>query len=171
MHVGRATVDYVGFASGIVTTFIDFRQSNSATMSWEQTTFTLPSRSKGSYLITDEVIKNVPQIKNYKVGLLNLFLQHTSAGLTLNENCDPDVRTDMTSSLDRMVPEGNFYIHADEGPDDMPGHVKSSTIGVSVTIPILNGRLATGTWQGIYLCEFRTYMHRRKIVATIQGQK
>lgn len=140
-------------------------------MSWDQVTFTLPAKSKGCYLITDEVLRNVPQIKEYKVGLLHLFLQHTSAGLTLNENCDPDVREDMTSSLDRMVPEGNFYIHADEGPDDMPGHVKSSTVGVSLSIPILNGRLAVGTWQGVYLCEFRKYMHRRKIVATIQGQK
>lgn len=140
-------------------------------MSWDGTTFTLGARSKGCYLITDEVIRNVPQIKEYKIGLLHLFLQHTSAGLTLNENCDPDVREDMTNSLDRMVPEGDFYIHADEGPDDMPGHVKSSTVGVSVTIPIRNGRLATGTWQGVYLCEFRRYMHRRTIVATIQGQK
>lgn len=140
-------------------------------MSWEQTKFTLAARSQGCYLITDDVIRNVPQIKEYKVGLLHLFLQHTSAGLTLNENCDPDVRVDMTLSLNRMVPEGDFYIHADEGPDDMPGHVKSSTIGVSLTIPISNGRLATGTWQGIYLCEFRKYQHRRTIVATLQGQK
>lgn len=140
-------------------------------MSWDQTTFTLAARSKGCYLITADVLKNVPQIKEYKVGLLHLFLQHTSAGLTLNENCDPDVREDMTSSLDRMVPEGDFYIHADEGPDDMPGHVKSSTVGVSLTIPILNGRLAVGTWQGVYLCEFRKYQHRRTIVATIQGEK
>lgn len=140
-------------------------------MSWEQTKFTLAARSKGSYLVTDEVLRNLPQIKDYEVGILHLFLQHTSAGLTLNENCDPDVRTDMTSSLDRMVPEGDFYIHADEGPDDMPGHVKSSTIGVSLSIPISNGRLATGTWQGIWLCEFRTYRHSRRIVATINGKK
>ncbi|ODV80352.1 UPF0047-domain-containing protein [Suhomyces tanzawaensis NRRL Y-17324] len=140
-------------------------------MSWEQTKFALSARSKGTYLITDEVLSNIPQIKNYKVGLLHLFLQHTSAGLTLNENCDPDVREDFTNSMDRMVPEGDFYIHADEGPDDMPGHVKSSTIGVSLSIPISNGRLALGTWQGIYLCEFRTYRHTRKIVATINGSK
>lgn len=140
-------------------------------MSWEQKKITLSPRSKGCYLVTDEILDNLPQLKEYKVGLLHLFLQHTSAGITLNENCDPDVRVDMTSSLDRMVPEGNFYIHADEGPDDMPGHVKSSTIGVDLTIPISNGRLATGTWQGIYLCEFRTYRHQRRLVATIQGQK
>lgn len=140
-------------------------------MSWDQVTFSLAPRSKGCYLITLEVLAKVPQIKNYKVGLLHLFLQHTSAGLTLNENCDPDVREDLTTSLDRMVPEGDFYIHADEGPDDMPGHVKSSTVGVNLTIPILNGRLAVGTWQGVYLCEFRTYRHTRRIVATIQGQE
>lgn len=139
--------------------------------SWEQTKFALKPRKKGSYLITDEVIKAVPQIKQYEVGILHLFLQHTSAGLTLNENCDPDVRADLTTSLDRIAPEGDFYIHADEGPDDMPGHVKSTTVGVSLSIPISNGRLATGTWQGIYLCEFRTYQHTRKIVATINGQK
>lgn len=140
-------------------------------MSWDQVKFSLAPRAKGSYLITDEVVAKVPQIKHYEVGLLHLFLQHTSAGLTLNENCDPDVRTDMTASLDRIVPEGDFYVHADEGPDDMPGHVKSSTVGVNLTIPISNGRLATGTWQGIWLCEFRAYKHTRRIVATINGQK
>jgi len=122
-------------------------------------------------LITDEVLKNVPEIKNYEIGILNLFLQHTSAGLTLNENCDPDVREDLTTSLDRIAPEGDFYIHDDEGPDDMPGHVKCTTVGVNLSIPISNGRLAMGTWQGIYLCEFRTYQHTRKIVATINGKK
>lgn len=139
--------------------------------SWEQTKFALRPRKKGSYLITDEVVQALPQIKQYEVGILHLFLQHTSAGLTLNENCDPDVRADLTTSLDRIAPEGDFYIHADEGPDDMPGHVKSTTVGVSLSIPISNGRLAVGTWQGIYLCEFRTYQHTRKIVATINGLK
>ncbi|KAK6456283.1 uncharacterized protein RJT20DRAFT_5674 [Scheffersomyces xylosifermentans] len=139
--------------------------------SWEQVKFSLSPRSKGSYLITDEVLAKVPQIKNYEVGILHLFLQHTSAALSLNENCDPDVRQDMTMALDKVAPEGNDYIHADEGPDDMPGHVKSSVVGVSLSIPISNGRLATGTWQGIYFLEFRTYKHTRKIVATINGQK
>lgn len=159
------------FAVALSLSVLFSRNHNQLTMSWDQTTFALSPRSKGCYLVTDEVVRNVPQIKNYKVGLLNLFLQHTSAGLTLNENCDPDVREDMTTSLDRIAPEGDFYIHADEGPDDMPGHVKSSTVGVSLTIPILNGRLATGTWQGVWLCEFRRYKHSRKIVATIQGEK
>lgn len=104
--------------------------------SWDQTTFSLSPRSKGCYLVTNEVYDKVPQIKDYEVGILNLFLQHTSAGLTLNENCDPDVRTDMNTALDRIAPEGNHYIHADEGADDMPGHIKSSTIGVSSAFPL-----------------------------------
>lgn len=140
-------------------------------MSWDQVKFSLAPRAKGSYLITEEVLKAVPQIKEYEVGILHLFTQHTSCGLTLNENWDPDVRADMTSSFDRIVPEGNFYIHSDEGPDDMPGHVKSTLAGVSLSIPITNGKLALGTWQGIYLCEFRTYRHTRKLVATINGKK
>lgn len=140
-------------------------------MSWEQTTFTLPAKSQGCYLITDEVVRNVPQIKDFKVGLLHLFLQHTSAGLTLNENCDPDVRHDMNEIFGALVPESDSYVHADEGADDMPGHAKSTVVGVSLSIPISNGRLALGTWQGIYLCEFRRYQHRRRIVATVQGAK
>ncbi|KAK6463168.1 hypothetical protein DFJ63DRAFT_286742 [Scheffersomyces coipomensis] len=139
--------------------------------SWEQVKFALTPRNKGSYLITDEILSKIPQIKNYEIGVLHLFLQHTSAALSLNENCDPDVREDMTNSLDKIAPEDAVYIHADEGPDDMPGHVKSTVVGVSLSIPISNGRLATGTWQGIYLLEFRHYRHTRKIVATINGLK
>lgn len=138
---------------------------------WHQSKFSLPAHTKGCYLVTESVYSAVPEIKDFKIGLLHLFLQHTSAGLSLNENCDPDVREDMTASLDRMVPEGDFYIHADEGPDDMPGHVKSSTIGVNLTIPIRNGRLELGTWQGVYLCEFRSGRHVRRVVATINGEK
>lgn len=140
-------------------------------MSWEQVKFTLSPRTKGSYLISDEVLAKVPQIRQYKVGVLHLFLQHTSAAITLNENCDPDVRVDMTSLWDRIVPEGDMYVHADEGPDDMPAHVKSSAVGVSLSIPITNGRLATGTWQGIYLLEFRRMRHTRRLVATLNGLK
>lgn len=138
-------------------------------MVWKQVNFSLKPRNKGLYLITDEVVPQLP-IKDIKVGLVNLFLQHTLAALTLNENCDPTVRQDMTALFDRVVPEGDFYIHDDEGPDDMPGHVKSTLSGVSLTIPITNGRLALGTWQGIYLLEFRTYHHTRRVVATIQGE-
>ncbi|PNS16486.1 UPF0047 protein [Sphaceloma murrayae] len=143
-------------------------------MSWFQRQFTLPTKSRGSYLITDEVLKQVPEIGQYKVGILNLFMQHTSAALSLNENWDSDVRTDMSNALDRIVPEdrkGNLYEHSCEGPDDMPAHIKSALIGASVSIPISNGKLATGTWQGIWYLEFRAAKHSRKVVATIQGEK
>lgn len=139
--------------------------------SWDQVLITLSPRTKGCYLIDSEIYSKVPQIKDYDIGQLHLFIQHTSAGLTLNENCDPDVRVDMDTSLDRVAPEGDFYIHADEGRDDMPGHVKSSLVGASVNIPISKGKLATGTWQGVYLCEFRRARHARRIVATINGLK
>ncbi|KAF3009479.1 hypothetical protein E8E13_002880 [Curvularia kusanoi] len=145
------------------------------TMSWFQKQFTLPSRSRGSYLVTDTILKELPEIKNYKTGLLNLFIQHTSCALSLNENWDEDVRADMTTALDRIVPEDKkgqgLYRHDAEGSDDMPAHVKSALVGASVTIPITNGRLNTGTWQGIWYLEFRDMKHSRKIVATIQGEK
>lgn len=145
------------------------------TMSWFQKSLTLPSHSRGSYLVTDHITKELPQIKEYKTGLLNLFIQHTSCALSLNENYDQDVRADMTDALDRIVPEDKkgtgLYRHDDEGSDDMPAHVKSALIGASVTIPITNGRLNTGTWQGIWYLEFRDVKHTRKVVATIQGEK
>ncbi|USP72885.1 hypothetical protein yc1106_00159 [Curvularia clavata] len=140
-----------------------------------QKTFTLPSRSRGCYLVTDHVLKEVPEIKQYKTGLLNLFVQHTSCALSLNENYDEDVRADMGTALDRIVPEDKkgqgLYLHDAEGSDDMPAHVKSALVGASVTIPITNGRLNTGTWQGIWYLEFRDSKHTRKVVATIQGEK
>ncbi|KAH8732030.1 hypothetical protein GQ44DRAFT_698377 [Phaeosphaeriaceae sp. PMI808] len=145
------------------------------TMSWFQKPLTLPSRSRGSYLITDHIVKELPEIKNYKMGLLNLFIQHTSCALSLNENWDQDVRADMSDALDRIVPEDKkgtgLYRHDAEGSDDMPAHVKSALVGASVTIPITNGRLNTGTWQGIWYLEFRDVKHTRKVVATIQGEK
>ncbi|EPE33244.1 YjbQ-like protein [Glarea lozoyensis ATCC 20868] len=144
-------------------------------MSWAQTTLTLPSRSRGCYLITSTITDQVPAIKDYKVGLLNLFIQHTSCALSLNENWDEDVRADMGDALDRIVPEDKgrkgLYRHDAEGSDDMPAHVKSALVGASVTIPIKDGKLATGTWQGIWLLEFRNSKHSRKLVATIQGEK
>ncbi|KAJ9629291.1 hypothetical protein H2203_001662 [Taxawa tesnikishii (nom. ined.)] len=143
-------------------------------MSWFQKQFTLPSKSRGSYLVTDEVLKQLPEIKDYKVGLLNLFVQHTSCALSLNENWDEEVREDMSDALDRIAPEdrkGNLYRHSAEGLDDMPAHIKSALIGASVTVPIQNGKLATGTWQGIWYLEFRASKHSRKVVATIQGEK
>ncbi|KAI1646142.1 UPF0047-domain-containing protein [Daldinia loculata] len=146
------------------------------TMSWSQKQFTLPPRSRGSYLITDHVVKEIPEIRNYKVGLLNLFVQHTSCALSLNENWDDDVRADMSDALDRIAPEAGpkgeeLYRHSAEGSDDMPAHIKSALIGASVTIPIKDGKLATGTWQGIWYLEFREVRHTRKVVATIQGEK
>ncbi|KAJ5775057.1 uncharacterized protein N7511_000068 [Penicillium nucicola] len=143
-------------------------------MSWSQKNFTLPARSRGSYLITDQVLSELPEIRDYKVGMLNLFVQHTSCALSLNENWDDDVRADMSDALDRIAPtdrKGDLYRHSAEGDDDMPAHIKSALIGASVNIPITNGRLATGTWQGIWYLEFRTSRHSRKVVATIQGQK
>ena len=142
--------------------------------SWFQRTFTLPSKSRGSYLITDHVVSSLPEIKNYKVGLLNLFIQHTSCGLSLNENWDSEVREDMSDALDRLAPEdrkGNLYRHSAEGLDDMPAHIKSTLVGTSVTVPITDGALNTGTWQGIWYLEFRAAKHSRKVVATIQGEK
>ncbi|EAS30937.3 secondary thiamine-phosphate synthase enzyme [Coccidioides immitis RS] len=144
------------------------------TMSWFQKTINLPARSRGSYLVTDHIMSELPEIRNYKTGLLNLFIQHTSCALSLNENWDADVRADMSDALDRLVPEdwkGDLYRHSAEGTDDMPAHIKSALIGASVTIPITNGRLATGTWQGIWYLEFRTSKHHRRVVATIQGEK
>ncbi|KAF1997044.1 UPF0047-domain-containing protein [Amniculicola lignicola CBS 123094] len=143
-------------------------------MAWFQKQLTLPSKSRGSYLITDTIVRELPEIKDYKIGILNLFIQHTSCALSLNENWDEDVRADMSDALDRIAPEdkkGGLYRHDAEGPDDMPAHVKSALIGASVSIPITNGRLATGTWQGIWYLEFRSSRHTRRVVATIQGEK
>jgi len=143
-------------------------------MSWAQKQFTLPAKARGSYLITDIVMDKVPEIKAYKVGVLQLFVQHTSCALSLNENYDEDVRADMSDALDRIAPEdrkGNLYRHADEGLDDMPAHIKSALIGASVSVPITNGKLNTGTWQGVWFLEFRAAKQQRKIVATIMGEK
>lgn len=142
-------------------------------MSWDQKEFTLDAKSRGCYLITDQVIANLP-IADYKIGMLNLFIKHTSAAISLNENWDPDVRHDMTTAMNLVVPDdtnGEVFRHTDEGPDDMSGHVKSSLIGVSLNIPISNGKLALGTWQGVYLMEFRDYKHRRTCIGTLNGVK
>lgn len=140
-------------------------------MSWFQKDIKLKPRSQGCYLIDDEILSNLPELRDYKIGMLNLFMQHTSAGLILNENYDPDVRTDMKNALARIAPEGENYLHNDEGSDDMPAHVRSAVVGVSVNIPVKDGHLRTGTWQGIYLAEFRNYRHTRTVVATINGEK
>ena len=131
-----------------------------------QTEFSLRPQKKGFHLITDEVIQNLPQLPD--TGLLDLFIKHTSAALTINENADPDVQTDLGSIFDRLVRERQpFYEHTLEGADDMPAHAKSTIAGVSLTIPITYGRLNLGIWQGIYMCEFRNHGANRKIVATI----
>ena len=133
----------------------------------QQTEFTLTARRRGCHLVTSEIMAQLPKPLP-KVGLLNLFVQHTSCALSINENADPDVRTDMEKILNNIVKEDQpWYDHVLEGSDDMPAHTKSSLFGVSITIPITNGRLNLGTWQGIYLCEFRDYGGPRNIVATI----
>ena len=136
---------------------------------WKQVEFDLQSRRRGFLLITGEILRNLPPLP--EVGLLHLFIKHTSAGLSINENADPDVRMDMESIFNHLVKEREpYYQHTLEGNDDMPAHAKSSIIGTSVTIPITNGKLNLGTWQGIYLCEFRDYGSNRQMVATISGE-
>ena len=135
----------------------------------QQTEFSLAAKCRGCHLVTHEVLDHLPKPLP-KMGMLNLFVKHTSCALSINENADHDVRTDMEKILNRMVKENEpYYDHTLEGADDMPAHAKSSLIGVSITIPITNGHLNLGTWQGIYLCEFRNYGGPRKIVATIYG--
>ncbi|KAI9592305.1 hypothetical protein BDF19DRAFT_451960 [Syncephalis fuscata] len=139
-------------------------------MAWYQTTARIRARPRGMHLITDELLAQVPNLKEFRVGMANFFIQHTSASLTINENCDKDVRRDMEMIMNRIAPEDAPYHHTDEGPDDMPAHVKSSLFGCSLNIPIQNGRLALGTWQGIWLCEHRNSGGARNCVITIQGE-
>lgn len=138
---------------------------------WLQKTVTVAPRGRGFHLISDEVREALPELADYRVGLLHLFLQHTSASLAINENADPDVRGDLERHFNVMVPENApHYAHTLEGPDDMPAHIKSSLMGSSLTLPVRGGRLALGTWQGIYLCEHRTDASPRELVLTLQGQ-
>ncbi len=139
-------------------------------MPWSQHLIEFAPRPRGFHLVTDEVIRQVPELAHTRVGLLHLFLQHTSASLTINENADPDVPVDLESSLSALVPEQFPYIHTIEGPDDMPAHVKASLMGAALSIPIRDGQLALGTWQGIYLCEHRNRGGRRRAVATLWGE-
>lgn len=132
----------------------------------EQVEFTLRPYPRGIHLVTGEVMRQLPPLP--EKGLLNLLIKHTSAALALNENADPDVRHDLNMIFDRIVPENApFYLHTDEGPDDMPSHAKSVIVGSTLTLPITGGHLNLGTWQGIYLCEFRDYGGPRRLVATI----
>lgn len=135
---------------------------------WLQKEITLRPHSKGFHLITDEILFSIPEIRQIKIGLVNLLLKHTSASLTLNENADPDVRSDMKKYFDDIVPENKKYFeHKSEGADDMPAHIKSSILGNSITIPISNGNLNLGTWQGIYLCEHRNFARARNLLITV----
>lgn len=139
-------------------------------MTFFQKEITLPSYRRGFHLITREVLDAIPELKELKVGVLQVFIKHTSASLTINENADPTVRTDFESHFNKMVPENApYYQHTYEGPDDMPAHIKASLLGPSVQLPITNGRPNLGTWQGIYLCEHRDYGGSRKLVITVWG--
>ncbi|MEO3683474.1 MULTISPECIES: secondary thiamine-phosphate synthase enzyme YjbQ [Shewanella] len=138
---------------------------------WFQREITLKPHRRGFHLITDEVIAKLPQLRDIKVGLLHVFIQHTSASLAINENADPTVRGDMERHFNVLVPEGAPYFeHTFEGADDMPAHIKSTLIGSSQSIPITNGRLNLGLWQGLYLCEHRDHAAARTIIATLQGE-
>lgn len=137
---------------------------------WFQKEIRLKAHSRGFHLITDEVVRALPELRNVSVGMMNIFIKHTSASLTLNENADPTVRQDFENYFNHAVPENEpYYAHLDEGPDDLPAHVKTSILGASLTIPITAGRLNLGTWQGIYLCEHRNHGGSRTVVVTIQG--
>ena len=140
-------------------------------MSWFQKEIFLQAKSRGFHLITQEIESQIPELRRYKIGLAHVFIQHTSAALALNENADPTVRQDMESHFNRLAPEdARYFIHTYEGPDDMPAHIKAVLLGSSVTVPISNGRLNLGTWQGIYLCEHRNRGGQRRLVITLTGQ-
>lgn len=136
-----------------------------------QKEFSLKPRSRGFHIVTDEVLSYIPEIKNFSAGTAHVFIKHTSASLSINENADPSVRTDMETHFNIMVPEdADHYEHTYEGPDDMTSHIKASIIGSGITIPVTNGRFNLGTWQGIYLCEHRNHGGARKVVVTIIGE-
>jgi secondary thiamine-phosphate synthase enzyme len=137
---------------------------------WVQREITLDPRSRGFHLVTGEVLRALPELGSVAVGLLHVLIRHTSASLTLNENASPEVRRDFETWFDQAVPERALYwTHTLEGPDDMPAHIKGSLLGPSLTMPVSQGRLALGTWQGIYLCEHRDYGGARSLVATLWG--
>lgn len=138
---------------------------------WLQKEISLKSRPRGFHLITQDLLRELPELRNISIGMMNVFILHTSASLTINENADPTVRQDFESYFSRTVPEGEaYYRHQDEGSDDLPAHLKSSLLGHSLNIPISDGQPRLGTWQGIYLCEHRNHGGNRHIVVTIQGE-
>ena len=139
-------------------------------MPWLQRQLRLPAMARGFHLITEHVTAALPELSRVKVGLLHVFIQHTSASITINENADPDVPADLESSFNHIAPESFPYRHTVEGPDDMPAHVKAAMLGSSVWVPIGDGRLSLGTWQGIYLCEHRNQGDSRRLILTLQGE-
>lgn len=140
-------------------------------MTWTQREIRLKPYPRGFHLITDQVIEALPELRSVRVGLLQVFIKHTSASLTVNENADPTVRADFESHMNRLVPENApYYRHTLEGPDDMPAHIKASLMGPSVSLPVHSGRLNLGTWQGVYLCEHRNQAPGRRLVLTLFGQ-
>lgn len=138
---------------------------------WKQKSIQLSPKRRGFHLVTSEILKQLTELDDFKVGMANIFIQHTSASLTINENADPSVRDDFESFFNQSVPENEpYYTHTYEGSDDMPAHLKGSLLGFSLNIPISNGRFNLGTWQGIYLCEHRNQGGSRKLVITLQGE-
>jgi secondary thiamine-phosphate synthase enzyme len=138
---------------------------------WIQNEIRLSPRPRGFHLITEEVVAGAPDLRSLRVGIALVFMQHTSASLTLNENASPDVRRDFTAWFDRAAPDGaEYFTHTLEGDDDMPAHIKASLTGAALTIPVRDGRLALGTWQGIYLCEHRDHGGERRLIVTAFGE-
>ncbi len=137
---------------------------------WMQKEVRLKPKVRGFHLVTEELLRELPEIADFRVGVMNLFILHTSASLTINENADPTVRKDFEDYFSRIVPQGDSYLHEDEGPDDLPAHLKSSILGCSLSIPVAKGRPKLGIWQGIYLCEHRDNAGSRAIFVTIQGE-
>lgn len=138
---------------------------------WIQKVIRIDARPRGFHLITDELLRELPELRNFKIGMFNIFIMHTSASLTINENADPTVREDFENYLNHLVPEDeSYYMHQDEGSDVLPAHLKSSLLGSSLNIPISEGQPRLGTWQGIYLCEHRNHGGSRYLVVTIQGE-
>ncbi len=138
---------------------------------WVQREFRLRARPRGFHLVTREVLEGIPEVGDVRVGLLHVFIRHTSAALTLNENASPDVRDDFEAYFNAAMPEdAPYWTHTIEGPDDMPAHIKASVLGPSLSLPVSGGRLALGTWQGIYLCEHRNDGGPRSLVATLSGE-
>lgn len=141
-------------------------------MPYTQRQITLNRRPRGFHLVTDEIVSQLPELRDYRVGMAHLFIQHTSASLALNENASPDVRRDLERHFRELAPENApYYEHTLEGPDDMPAHIKAVLIGSSLTLPISNGRFNLGTWQGIYLCEHRERGGQRRLIVTLSGER